>query len=262
MDRPSVNLVPNRIPAAPIVEVLNKYLVGESERAGEGEYIRGQITSLAERADVSGDTLQKILKGRNQTIDFDLADRLLCKANLHELWFTDLRELYDQAVLVEQNRSRRHTITPPSQVRVCARAGCSVTFVPNPKVAHKQRFCSHRCGAADWKVRKFGHKTPLRGPGRKLEKLTCKNGHERTPENTGHYPSDGRMFCILCKRKTDREYADRRHRTRRERSYKLTLEQAREIKASTEPLSALARRFGVHKSTVWLVRRGKTWAHA
>jgi hypothetical protein len=34
----------------------------------------------------------------------------------------------------------------------------------------------------------------------------CKNGHERTPENTYVTPSTGRSECLLCKRERHRKF--------------------------------------------------------
>jgi len=42
---------------------------------------------------------------------------------------------------------------------------------------------------------------------------------------------------------------------------RLSDEQVREIRSSREPLRVLAKRFGVHLSTVHLARTGKSWSH-
>lgn len=47
----------------------------------------------------------------------------------------------------------------------------------------------------------------------------------------------------------------------RNRSAKLTEEQAREIKRSREPLLVLAARYDVSIYTVWAIRTGKRWKH-
>lgn len=45
------------------------------------------------------------------------------------------------------------------------------------------------------------------------------------------------------------------------KSAKLTEAQAREIKASREPLLVLAARYDVSIYTVWAIRTGKRWKH-
>jgi hypothetical protein len=40
---------------------------------------------------------------------------------------------------------------------------------------------------------------------------------------------------------------------------KLTNEQARAVRASTESDQTLARRYKVHYSTIWLIRANRTW---
>jgi hypothetical protein len=55
------------------------------------------------------------------------------------------------------------------------------------------------------------------------------------------------------------EAAGLRTRNRRHYNAKLTVEAVRAIRVSTESLSLVARRYGVSRSTVSLIRRGKTW---
>lgn len=47
----------------------------------------------------------------------------------------------------------------------------------------------------------------------------------------------------------------------RNKSAKLTEEQARKIKRSRDPLLVLAARYHVSIYTVWAIRTGKRWAH-
>jgi hypothetical protein len=199
----SVADAPNRIPAAPIVAVVEAYLAVTGDRIGDGVNERASVFSLAAQADIHQNTLEKILNGKTATIDFDLADRLLCAANMNDLWRTDLREIYDGAQLVDD--IRQHKAGSATGSRVCIRRGCSNQFVP-PINNPRKRFCSNACRSADWKQRRFGVISPA-GPGRKLRELVCKNGHERTPENTVF--QGGRKFCRICKRETDRKSAKR-----------------------------------------------------
>lgn len=48
-------------------------------------------------------------------------------------------------------------------------------------------------------------------------------------------------------------------KTKRERSAKLTVEAAREIRASSESNIELAKRYGVHHSLICRIRRGEAW---
>lgn len=178
-------MVPNRVPAGPIVTLLNEYLEG----SGDG------ISGLAARLAVRHDTLEKISVGRTATLDFDFADRLLCAIDCHDMWRGPLANVYETAVLSEDAERR-----PPSRTdgkRTCERRGCSVQFVPS-KHKPAQRFCSNACRSAAWK-HKRGLKSIPRGPGRSLEAFVCRNGHERTPENTGRN-SRGHRYCLICHR--------------------------------------------------------------
>lgn len=201
----STCLEANRIPAEPIAVVIRAYLGSMEGRRGEAGFTPGGVRTLAERADINEDTLQKILVGRTKTIDFDLADRLLCITNMNDLWLTDLRELYESAVLPEGEKQFKVSFV--SGRKVCARVGCSETFIP-PKIRPGKMFCSPTCMSANAWQRKNGIKSRARGKGRKLELLTCKNGHDRTSENTRIDPNGVRR-CLDCQRKSDAEYRAR-----------------------------------------------------
>ena len=197
---------PNRIPAAPIIEVINNFLATNGTRAADGTFASHSIRLLAERVDVRENTLEKIINGRGNTIDFDFADRLLCVMNLTDLWITDLKDVYDSAVLTEGKK--RHNIANLSGERVCERRGCSNRFVP-PAKSPRKRFCSVSCKSAAWKHKKFGLKGNLRGKDRALESLVCRNGHERTAENTG-INARGTRYCLTCHRESVRRFRERR----------------------------------------------------
>lgn len=189
-------MTPNRIPAQPIAQVLRSYLDSEGTRLSDGSFAPGSVYSLAQRVDMNGDTLEKILAGRSKTIDFDDADKLLCVTNLNDLWATELRDLYQGAVL--HDGGTRHRVASASGKKVCARRGCSALFLPNK---HKpgQKFCSNACRTSEWSIQHKGIKTRLRGKGRALEALSCPNGHERTKENT-KVTVTGARRCKICER--------------------------------------------------------------
>ena len=202
----------NRIPAEPVVAVIRDYLGAEERKVNGSFRAETSIYLLAERADMHGDTLQKIVSGRNKTIDFDVADRLLCVIGKADMWYGELRDVYAEAMF-DDDLPRR--AAKASGEKVCARRGCSETFVP-PKLRPGQKYCSTTCcGAAFWQ-RKHKVKTRLRGKGRHLEAHVCKNGHERTAENTEI--KNGVRRCLICKRKScNASAARRRVREREER---------------------------------------------
>lgn len=190
----------NRVPAKPIADIVKTYLADQGERVTDGTFKAADVRSLAERADIREDTLAKILMGRSKTIDFDVADRLLCVMNLTDLWRTSLHDIYESVLLVEGLRKPERA----SGAKMCARLGCSNLFL-QPKGTPPKKFCSKKCGTADWYHRNIGIKTQPRGPGRSLEKLVCRSGHERTPENTGW--NGVAHFCRICRRETARQRA-------------------------------------------------------
>ncbi len=187
---------PNRVPAAPIVEAINQYLLDEGERIGDDLSAPAPIHILAERADIKSDTLDHILRGRSKTMDFDTADRLLCVTNQTALWITDLHEVYEQALLDEGGK--QFTVTSSSGTKVCARRGCSNKFIP-PRRSPRKKYCSKNCKTTAWKHRVHPPKTTIYGKDRKIQKLVCRNGHERTKENTG-IQSNGYRYCLICHR--------------------------------------------------------------
>lgn len=193
---------PNRIPAGPIIEVVRSLLQSEGERIAEGVFTPFAVEMLAARVDVRSDTLHSILLGKKKTIDFDLADRLLCSLGAFDLWFTDLKDIYESSLLVDGER--KHKVGSASGSRVCERRGCSERFVP-PKNMPAKRFCSPACKHATWKYEKRGAKTALRGKDRHLEALVCRNGHERTKENTGHN-NRGTRYCLICHREASAKW--------------------------------------------------------
>lgn len=89
----------------------------------------------------------------------------------------------------------------------CARRGCSNWFVPR-KSGKPQKYCCNNCAQIHWrhmKAERNGQNLPVFGPESALTAFVCKNGHERTPENTKIDP-DGSRRCRICKRNWEREY--------------------------------------------------------
>lgn len=99
---------------------------------------------------------------------------------------------------------------------------------------------------------------------RNMAKTHCSNGHPFDSENTYVMPDGGRG-CRRCRKDADRAYRERRRAARADRvpaHFKLSLEAARDIRrrvARGERPSALAREYGVVKSTVSAVLSGRNW---
>lgn len=195
----SVCVEPNRIPAEPIVQVIRGYLDAMGERLTDGTFQPLSLHLLAERADILGDTLYHLLSGRTQTIDFDLADRLLCVTNQTELWLTDLQDIYEEAVLEEGEK--KFNVSTTATVARCANKGCSNTFsLVRTHGGRPRKYCSEKCRRRMADVRKRERQgRPVRFSN---HNDTCVHGHDWTPENTlwFHEKKDGkkRKRCKTC----------------------------------------------------------------
>ena len=117
-----------RIPAAPIVEIINAYCAERPDASLTQE--GGQWMMLAERADVKYEWLEKVMYGRSKEIQFNMADRLMCAMNTTYLWHSP--ELYDIYMSVDL-----------SDTRFCANPECGVEF-PVTDGSHKI-YCTERC---------------------------------------------------------------------------------------------------------------------
>jgi hypothetical protein len=138
------------------------------------------------------------MDGRNKTIDFNLADRLLCAMNMTDLWRTTLSHLYETVQFDDSWKRHHHPDTTGE--KTCGRRGCSVRFTP-PANRPGKKYCTPACCAAAYWQKKHGVKTQIRGKNRQLEKLVCRNGHERTPGNTRF--ENGVRRCLVCKHISD-----------------------------------------------------------
>lgn len=74
----------NRIPTAPLIPLLREQIASN----GLSHPI------LAAKVGIETDTLQKLLAGRSKTIDFNVADRLLCAVGAPHLWLGPLEDIY------------------------------------------------------------------------------------------------------------------------------------------------------------------------
>jgi hypothetical protein len=82
--------------------------------------------------------------------------------------------------------------------RICAREGCGQT-IP----AKNLKYCDNTCARAEqqrrYRAERGGSTEPVYGKGRALCAYRCRNGHERTPENTTR-GSKGERRCLICAR--------------------------------------------------------------
>ena len=141
-----------------------------------------------------------------ETIPFDFADQTLCLLGLQFLWWDELADIY-YSVNLEPQKSVR--ILPKGHKR-CERVGCSNTFEICGKTPRGgptgKRFCTPSCRIMSYRYRKGIRPYPSESSNR--ERITgeggfvCRNGHERTPENTLHYKRGRR--CRLCANATAR----------------------------------------------------------
>jgi len=149
-----------------------------------------------------------------ETIPFDFADQTLCLLGLQFLWWDELADIY-YSVNLEPQKSVR--ILPKGHKR-CERVGCSNTFEICGKTPRGgptgKRFCTPSCRIMSYRYRKGIRPYPSESSNK--ERITgeggfvCRNGHERTPENT-LYDKRGRR-CRLCANATAR----RGHRRKKE----------------------------------------------
>jgi hypothetical protein len=206
----------NRVPAAPIVEIVREYLAQQEDLMQvDDEVGMSPIGMLALRCDLREDTLYKIVVlERAETLDFDLADLLLAKMNRVDCWRGILHDIYYSTPLVDGMKQ----IKPgrASAKQVCERPGCSNEFITRPR-GRKRKWCSKSCAQAMSSKRrreKDGHRVRTM-----VERLyhSCPRGHERSEENSRRNPKTGKLNCLACKREKAREkyYADAEHRRKK-----------------------------------------------
>lgn len=176
------------------------------------------IEALAFRARLEEDTLYHYLIGRTSSIDFDVADRLICAMNRPHLWTHELADIYYSVDLSGEPAP----VPDKGDKRRCLRDGCMVEFVPSPHHPNRQKFCSPACRAATQRKRRLARQ------GRTSHRYGTKNGacprgHDRSEENV-RKTKDGRYACRVCARedakkkyKANPELRERKKQRERER---------------------------------------------
>lgn len=208
----------SRIPAERLLPHIERYLAEYETQEGYGVQRMEPKTCLAFHARMKVDTLSKILNRRTKTLDFNMADRLLCAMNRPQLWWEDLADLYYSVDLSAPITAP----IPAKEGRICARAGCSNAFVPKMPWG---RYCSTACRASVQRARRQQRRGVTQRYGTRYG--TCPKGHDRSPENVYVRP-DGHVSCRVCNRdaerrryRQDEKYRQRRILRERERRVQL-----------------------------------------
>lgn len=214
-----------RVPSEPILAILRSHV-----RKADGDSPldqMGELYWIAHRSGIPYDTLVTYMgAGRIQSIDFNTADALLCAMDKHEYWRgPDLCDIYYGVDLTWET---------------CACNGCERNFQPGFDSLGRPKhtiYCSSACRVSAWKQNhgrntkrmsaskrdlrthcRNGHKrsevgVDARGTclqclsDRRTEK--CRNGHERTPENTIER-RNGKIQCRICNNEASKSAYHRR----------------------------------------------------
>lgn len=133
----------SRIPTEPLLPVLRRYLDEyETEAMVPGAQEYSSTLILAERAGMEYDVLWHTLAGRAKTIDFDVADRLMCAMGLVHLWWREpLKTIYENVDL--------------SGKSTCMARECGREFDLPEQVrgGNEPLYCSSRCQNREHKLR-------------------------------------------------------------------------------------------------------------
>lgn len=200
----------DRVPVSLIEPHLRQYLGTQADP-------EATMLVLAERAQTHYDNLRACFNGRAVTLAFDVADRLMCAMHKVHLWRQDpeLREVYLSLDLAGEPRPP----ALPVRKRRCAAPGCHVVFELDPPTDKRGRaktarghnrkwYCSRSCANRASQMRRGVRATPADS-----RDFVCRNGHERTPENT-EYLSNGTRRCRECNRQRTQEFRARQRAQR------------------------------------------------
>ncbi len=140
-------ILPGKVRRKPVFDLLMEYLRAEDSSWSHdgGGYNLSPSLALAIRARVNPDTLMGAIAGRRDTIDFDIADRLLCAAGLQHLWTTKLLDVYMEVDLSVPSRVEPWVVE--FEDRDCL--GCGKTFpaITNYKPTKQPAYCGSACSA-------------------------------------------------------------------------------------------------------------------
>src|SRR3990167_6680115 len=183
------------LPSAPFRQVAQRYL-------DDNPYV--PASTLLEPVFSHEAEIRQFMAGKYEEIEFNTADRLLCRLNLVHLWTTDPEFMYMYWRLPLKGLGR---VQPPPGHARCKRVGCSNLFKQHTYGSPK-KYCSVICKNQEYKRRHGMIKTEQLGPNRKLSLMRCRNGHIRTHENTKIVR--GKRRCLECHAATNIRYYERK----------------------------------------------------
>lgn len=188
------------------VERVRAFLDETLHLEGYFGYEHDALLPLLRMWGVSDRMWKKLSRGEGW-MEFNVADKMLCLLGLQGRWREDLEDIY---LLVNLDAHQHARVVPAGHHR-CERAGCSSVFSVTGRRQHK-RFCCDTCRSSEHQLKTGTTTTSVRGPGRRLESLRCRNGHERTEENTRTFERDGKTItdCRICQRASMQRYRDRK----------------------------------------------------
>ncbi len=155
-----------------------------------------EVEDFASRAGVEVEAFANYMTGRRTSVEFEIADRLLCAAGLSAMaWYSDpeLREHY------WPEGEPENLLTPIE----CEAPDCSQHFSLEGGFGsggqHRRRYCSNACAERTARSRRGVQRTRA---------LVCRHGHPRvtTPQYTDRH---GNESCMKC-RKVASDKANRR----------------------------------------------------
>lgn len=176
-----------RVPSAPITRLVTAYLASEGLSADVFAKVAG--------------TNHKSIKGDNipDTYEFDTADRLITRSWGPFMWQApELIGHYNGVNLTGVSGDERvasgkckngHSRPEHGFIAKNGAVRCRICVQ-----ASAARFKAGKKSAA-WNERRNSRRRVVV----RQRSLTCKNGHERTPENV-HVRNNGRRECLLCMR--------------------------------------------------------------
>lgn len=190
-----------RIPARIVLDEIVAYIEKHAEVRVDGSLESGGlIEGIAEKGGISPSSIITWLgQERVQSIEFDVADRIMIYLLGPQAWLGEYAEYYYAVDL---------------SWKKCENPHCEIMFKPHPQSGRK--YCSKPCSDSAWNIR-HGRTHRTVKPLRKHNPEVCRNGHPRTPENT-KTRKDGRTECVLCSRANARRLWRERYSPKAQRA--------------------------------------------
>lgn len=198
------------VPAFEVITTIEHHLGLEHENWEEDDPRLAPLTSMWEMADLRKQLGIRQNGGKLRWIPFGLADSVLCKLRLQNLWRHELLEAYERVNLSGSCGTQWVRPVPKGYAR-CQLVGCSEIF-PSPNARGvRQKYCSKKCKQHASQARRRGFRSQL---SRRFD--TCPAGHDRSPENTyivNHKSGQVEYRCRVCEnerkaaRRAEREAA-------------------------------------------------------